>query len=72
MEENARVMREAQENEAERQELRDNPVEPGTHAERMGVKISHPFAPITNVDDLVTEAKYAKRRAGTSRRKSGS
>lgn len=60
-EENARVMREAQENEAERQELRDNPVEPGTHAERMGVKISHPFAPITNVDDLVTEAKYAKK-----------
>lgn len=61
VEENARVMREAQENEAERQELRDNPVEPGTHAERMGVKISHPFAPITNVDDLVTEAKYAKK-----------
>lgn len=60
-EENARVMREAQENEAKRQELRDNPVEPGTHAERMGVKISHPFAPITNVDDLVTEAKYAKK-----------
>lgn len=59
--ENARVMREAQENEAERQKLRDNPVEPGTHAERMGVKISHPFAPITNVDDLVTEAKYAKK-----------
>lgn len=59
--ENARVMREAQENEAERQELRDNPVEPGTHAEKMGVKISHPFAPITNVDDLVTEAKYAKK-----------
>lgn len=61
VEENARVMREAQENEAKRQELRDNPVEPGTHAERMGVKISHPFAPITNVDDLVTEAKYAKK-----------
>lgn len=61
VEENARVMREARENEAERQELRDNPVEPGTHAERMGVKISHPFAPITNVDDLVTEAKYAKK-----------
>lgn len=61
VEENARVMREAQENEAERQELRDTPVEPGTHAERMGVKISHPFAPITNVDDLVTEAKYAKK-----------
>lgn len=61
VEENARVMREAQENEAERQELRGNPVEPGTHAERMGVKISHPFAPITNVDDLVTEAKYAKK-----------
>lgn len=61
VEENARVMREAQENEAERQELRDNPVEPNTHAERMGVKISHPFAPITNVDDLVTEAKYAKK-----------
>lgn len=61
VEENARVMREAQENEAKRQELRDNPVEPGTHAERMGVKISHPFAPITNVDDLVAEAKYAKK-----------
>lgn len=61
VEENARVMREAQENEAKRQKLRDNPVEPGTHAERMGVKISHPFAPITNVDDLVTEAKYAKK-----------
>lgn len=61
VEENARVMREAQENEARRQELRDNPVEPGTHAEKMGVKISHPFAPITNVDDLVTEAKYAKK-----------
>ena len=61
VEENARVMREAQENEAERQKLRDNPVEPGTHAEKMGVKISHPFAPITNVDDLVTEAKYAKK-----------
>lgn len=61
VEENARVMREAQENEAKRQELRDNPVEPGTHAERMGVKISHPFAPITNVDDLVTEARYAKK-----------
>lgn len=61
VEENARVMREAQENEAKRQELRDNPVEPDTHAERMGVKISHPFAPITNVDDLVTEAKYAKK-----------
>lgn len=61
VEENARVMREAQENEAKRQELRDNHVEPGTHAERMGVKISHPFAPITNVDDLVTEAKYAKK-----------
>lgn len=61
VEENARVMREAQENEAKRQELRDNPVEPGTHAERMGVKISHSFAPITNVDDLVTEAKYAKK-----------
>lgn len=61
VEENARVMREAQENEAKRKELRDNPVEPGTHAERMGVKISHPFAPITNVDDLVTEAKYAKK-----------
>ena len=61
VEENARVMREAQENEAKRQELRDNPVEPGTHAEKMGVKISHPFAPITNVDDLVTEAKYAKK-----------
>lgn len=61
VEENARVMREAQENEAKRQELRDNPVEPGTHAENMGVKISHPFAPITNVDDLVTEAKYAKK-----------
>lgn len=60
-EENARVMREAQENEAKRQQLRDNPVEPGTHAEKMGVKISHPFAPITNVDDLVTEAKYAKK-----------
>lgn len=59
--ENARVMREAQENEAKRQELRDNPVEPGTHAEKMGVKISHPFAPITNVDDLVTEEKYAKK-----------
>lgn len=61
VEENARVMREAQENEAKRQELRDNPVEPGTHAEKMGVKISHPFAPITNVDDLVAEAKYAKK-----------
>lgn len=61
VEENARVMREAKENEAKRQELRDNPVEPGTHAEKMGVKISHPFAPITNVDDLVTEAKYAKK-----------
>lgn len=61
VEENARVMREAQENEAKRQELRDNPVEPGTHAEKMGVKIRHPFAPITNVDDLVTEAKYAKK-----------
>ena len=61
VEENARVLREAQENEAKRQELRDNPVEPGTHAEKMGVKISHPFAPITNVDDLVTEAKYAKK-----------
>lgn len=61
VEENARVMREAQENEAKRQELRDNPVEPGTHAEKMGVKISHPFAPITNVDDLVTEARYAKK-----------
>lgn len=61
VEENARVMSEARENEAKRQELRDNPVEPGTHAERMGVKISHPFAPITNVDDLVTEAKYAKK-----------
>ena len=61
VEENARVMREAQENEAKRQELRDNPVEPGTHAEKMGVKISHPFAPVTNVDDLVTEAKYAKK-----------
>lgn len=61
VEENARVMREAQENEAKRQELRDNHVEPGTHAEKMGVKISHPFAPITNVDDLVTEAKYAKK-----------
>lgn len=61
VEENARVMREAQENEAKRQELRDNPVEPGTHAEKMGVKISHPFAPITNVNDLVTEAKYAKK-----------
>lgn len=61
VEENARVMREARENEAKRQELRDNPVEPGTHAEKMGVKISHPFAPITNVDDLVTEAKYAKK-----------
>lgn len=61
VEENARVMREAQENEAKRQELRDNPVEPGTHAEKMGVKISHPFAPITNVDDLITEAKYAKK-----------
>lgn len=61
VEENARVMREAQENEAKRQQLRDNPVEPGTHAERMGVKISHPFAPITNVDDLVTEARYAKK-----------
>lgn len=61
VEENARVMREAQENEAKRQELRDNPVEPGTHAEKMGVQISHPFAPITNVDDLVTEAKYAKK-----------
>lgn len=61
VEENARVMREAQENEAERQKLRDNPVEPGPHAEKMGVKISHPFAPITNVDDLVTEAKYAKK-----------
>lgn len=61
VEENARVMREAQENEAERQKLRGNPVEPGTHAEKMGVKISHPFAPITNVDDLVTEAKYAKK-----------
>lgn len=60
-EENARVMREAQENEAKRQELRDTPVESGTHAEKMGVKISHPFAPITNVDDLVTEAKYAKK-----------
>lgn len=59
--ENARVMREAQENEAKRQKLRDNPVEPGTHAEKMGVKISRPFAPITNVDDLVTEAKYAKK-----------
>lgn len=61
VEENARVMREAQENETKRQELRDNPVEMGTHAEKMGVKISHPFAPITNVDDLVTEAKYAKK-----------
>lgn len=61
VEENARVMREAQENEAKRKELRDNPVEPGTHAEKMGVQISHPFAPITNVDDLVTEAKYAKK-----------
>lgn len=61
VEENARVMRESQENEAKRQELRDNPVEPGTHAEKMGVKISHPFAPITNVDNLVTEAKYAKK-----------
>lgn len=61
VEENARVMREAQENEAKRQKLRDNPVEPGTHAEKMGVKISHPFAPITNVNDLVTEAKYAKK-----------
>lgn len=61
VEENARVMREAQENETKRQELRDNPAEPGTHAEKMGVKISHPFAPITNVDDLVTEAKYAKK-----------
>lgn len=61
VEENARVMREAQENEAKRQQLRDNPVEPGTHAEKMGVKISHPFAPITNVDDLITEAKYAKK-----------
>lgn len=61
VEENARVMREAQENEAKRQELRDNPVEPGTHAEKMGVKISHPFAPITNVDDLIAEAKYAKK-----------
>ena len=61
VEENARVMREAQENETKRQDLRDNPVEPGTHAEKMGVKISHPFAPITNVDDLVTEAKYAKK-----------
>lgn len=61
VEENARVMREAQENEAKRQELQDNPVEPGTHAEKMGVKISHPFAPITNVDDLVTEARYAKK-----------
>lgn len=61
VEENARVMREAQENEAKRKELRDNPVEQGTHAEKMGVKISHPFAPITNVDDLVTEAKYAKK-----------
>lgn len=61
VEENARVMREAQENEAKRQKLRDDPVEPGTHAEKMGVKISHPFAPITNVDDLVTEAKYAKK-----------
>lgn len=61
VEENARVMSEARENEAKRQELRDNPVEPGTHAEKMGVKISHPFAPITNVDDLVTEAKYAKK-----------
>lgn len=61
VEENASVMREAQENEAKRQQLRDNPVEPGTHAEKMGVKISHPFAPITNVDDLVTEAKYAKK-----------
>lgn len=61
VEENARVMREAQENEAKRRQLRDNPVEPGTHAEKMGVKISHPFAPITNVDDLVTEAKYAKK-----------
>lgn len=61
VEENARVMHEAQENEAKRQKLRDNPVEPGTHAEKMGVKISHPFAPITNVDDLVTEAKYAKK-----------
>lgn len=61
VEENARVMREAQENEEKRQELRDNPAEPGTHAEKMGVKISHPFAPITNVDDLVTEAKYAKK-----------
>lgn len=60
-EENARVMREAQENEAKRQELRDNPVEPGTHAERMGVKISHPFAPITNVDDLVVQERYAKK-----------
>lgn len=61
VEENARVMREAQENEAKRQELRDNPVEPGTHAERMGVKISHPFAPITNVDDLVVQERYAKK-----------
>lgn len=61
VEENARVMREAQENEAKRQELRDNPVEPGTHAERMGVKISHPFAPITNVDDLVAQERYAKK-----------
>lgn len=61
VEENARVMREAQENEAKRQQLRDNPVEPGTNAEKMGVKISHPFAPITNVNDLVTEAKYAKK-----------
>lgn len=61
VEENARVMREAQENEAKRQELRDNPVEPGTHAERMGVKISHPFAPITNVDDLVVQEQYAKK-----------
>ena len=61
VEENARVMREAQENEAKRKELRDNPVEPGTHAERMGVKISHPFAPITNVDDLVVQERYAKK-----------
>ena len=61
VEENARVMREAQENEAKRKELRDNPVEPGTHAERMGVRISHPFAPITNVDDLVVQERYAKK-----------
>lgn len=61
VEENARVMREAQENEAKRQELRDNHVEPDTHAERMGVKISHPFAPITNVDDLVVQERYAKK-----------